>query len=356
MTTRIRDLTTITDHLLGKGWFRDIGAYVLVDGQFGSTGKGLLAHVMAYAAMGHVNAIVTNAGPNSGHTTIMEDGEVIMTQQIPVMSVVLSRMGMNDDVRTFLNGGAVVDLDILMAEVDKYDVHPYVHSAAAMITSDIKNTFGTGSMDAIASTGKGVGQAMAGKVLRMGNVAKNHVHDLVTYNKHNFGDEVVFVETAQGFSLGYNEGFYPYCTSRSCTVGQALADADIHPHHLQKSIMAIRTYPIRVGNTGLGDSGPCYSDQKEIEWTQIGQTPELTTVTKRVRRLFTFSTIQYKEALEANRPDAIFLNFCNYLTEEQLEQTIEKVQNVYYEVMRKPLETLLLGFGPSPSEVELYHG
>ena len=63
-----------------------------------------------------------------------------------------------------------------------------------------------------------------------------------------------------------------------------------------------------------GTSGACYDDQKEIEWTDIGQEPELTTVTKKVRRLFTFSHQQMKDAMWECAPNKLFLNFVNYDT------------------------------------------
>jgi len=56
------------------------------------------------------------------------------------------------------------------------------------------------------------------------------------------------MEVSQGFSLGINSEFYPKVTSRECTVMQGLADARIAPSKLAKTYMAIRTYPIRVGD------------------------------------------------------------------------------------------------------------
>jgi len=67
-------------------------------------------------------------------------------------------------------------------------------------------------------------------------------------------------------------------------------------------------HPIRVG----GNSGGFYSDQEEIKFGDIGQKDEFTTVTGRLRRVFTWSQLQIEEAVMACQPDIVFLNFCNY--------------------------------------------
>jgi len=100
-----------------------------------------------------------------------------------------------------------------------------------------------------------------------------------------------------------------------------------------------RTYPIRVANrfdthgTQVGYSGPCYDDQLEISFEEIGQKTELTTVTKLPRRIFTFSCKQIEEAIEYNGAREIFLNFVNYCRFEDevrdIVQSIERVPNTY---------------------------
>jgi adenylosuccinate synthase len=127
------------------------------------------------------------------------------------------------------------------------------------------------------------------------------------------------MEVAQGFSLGINSEFYPNVTSRECTVMQGLADARIPARALMRTYMAIRTYPIRVGNTVTGYSGDWYSDQEEISWEDLGVPPELTTVTKRIRRVATFSNYQFADAIRANDPDFVFVNFLNYLKDEEAQ-------------------------------------
>jgi hypothetical protein len=66
----------------------------------------------------------------------------------------------------------------------------------------------------------------------------------------------------------------------------------------------------------IGDSGPCYQDQHETTFEALGVEPELTTVTKRVRRIFTWSKNQYQLACSINRPTCTMLTFCDYITDD----------------------------------------
>lgn len=135
-------------------------------------------------------------------------------------------------------------------------------------------------------------------------------------------------EGSQGFSLCINHGsHYPFCTSRSTTALQNVADMGIPPKHVGDVILVIRPAPIRVGNViedgkTVGYSGDCYPDHKETTWAEIAKAAgapeevtkgELTTVTKRLRRVFTFSNMQLIEAAAINGATQIALNFANYI-------------------------------------------
>lgn len=378
-------MNDVINDMLPKQWFDEPGAYVLVDGQFGSTGKGLLAGYLACKGAGKITHVTTNAGPNSGHTAYLDGGRKVCTQQIPVASVFLEEMGYN--VTTLINGGAIIDRDILLREVQEWfqgyapGEHPIlVHPAAALICAQDRLDDGA-TLNAIAGTGKGVGAALARKIRRVPGhdpvIASEVYPPFVTYETRgpngrvpsdvvgeyprikswdapwDWTKDVVFVETAQGFSLGVNSAkFYPHVTSRETTVMQALADARIPAQMLRGVVMTLRTFPIRVGNT-QGSSGDCYSDQEETTWEALGLEPELTTVTKRVRRVFTWSRQQFKEAVAANMPDMLFLNFCNYLDEEALDTLVADMLDDYREVMGGSPDTILLGYGPHTKDIKL---
>lgn len=357
-------------------WFEAPGAYVLVDGQFGSTGKGLLAAVLAEAGRGKITKVTTNAGPNSGHTAYWNGAsggfsnkegyqpEKIMTQQVPVASVFLEKMG-EKKVETIINAGAIIDQTILAREIEAYlDYRRVLIHPNAAVIDEVDREYDQKTVSAIASTGKGTGPAAARKLLRhdYGAVAGAVYHPQLAPegfpgrswdNLWDWRKDVVFVETAQGFSLGLNTArFFPNVTSRECTVMQALADARIPAQALRRVAACYRTFPIRVGNTE-NSSGGCYEDQREITWEEVGVEPELTSVTKRVRRVFTWSDIQYRESLAANRPDLLFFNFMNYLSEDQRRPFIKKALMTYFDVMGCAPEMVMVGMGPYVKDVQL---
>lgn len=347
---------SVVSSLSLAGMFWSKGVYVLFDGQFGSTGKGLAADLLEqydHKINCHVDVVGTNAGPNSGHTAILEDGSRVFTQQIPVFSACRGLRSAAKQPMTMFNGGAILDMVYVDAESKQYNVSPVIHSSAAMITEETVGMFSSDSLDKIASTGKGVGQAMAAKVLRVPGATyggnSGYPYAEIKGNPDYCGN-VVLLECAQGFSLGINSGFYPYTTSRECGASQALADAGASPRDYQGGMMVVRTYPIRVGSTDKGDSGPCFPDQTETSWEALNLSRELTSVTKRVRRVFTFSMMQFEMSYRANRPSVVLLNFCNYMTDPELEQLTTKIRHVLDHGVE-----LLMGFGPKTSQVITHH-
>jgi adenylosuccinate synthase len=117
--------------------------------------------------------------------------------------------------------------------------------------------------------------------------------------------------------------------------------------------MTMRTYPIRVGNIYKNDhptegmigwSGPWYHDQRELQWRDLGLSPETTTVTKRPRRVASFSFVQYRTAVRALRPDYVFLNFVNYMDNLSAVALIDKIGEIGPEVTH-------VGWGPKITDV-----
>ncbi len=339
----------ITAELEGAGFFQSPGAYFVVDGQYGSTGKGLVAGMLAELFHDMVDRVTTNAGPNSGHTSYFGDEKIVL-QQLPTFSVVARKM--KSYIPTYINGGAVIDVDILNREATEYNLSPMIHPAAAVIDDADGDGEKAGLTEKIGSTGKGVGAALSRKVARSGHsVAQGSMRlreQMCELGQMpNIASDVVFCEVSQGYSLGINAGFYPYCTSRDCTVAQALNDAQMHPSDYRDSIMVVRTYPIRVA----GNSGPHYHDQEEITWADLGQTPEITTVTKKVRRIFTWSNQQFRDAVRANRPGIIFINFMNYLPRDTHKEFVRNAIWLYRLEMGRAPKAVLLGMGATSDDI-----
>lgn len=342
-------------------------ASVLFDGQFGSTGKGL-----AGAWVGENNQVdwcTTNASANAGHTSII-DGKTYVLFHIP-SSYLTSRL--HRFTRIYINAGAIIDVDVLNKEIEELGINYseiFVDpNAAVILDTDGQNEKQRSSAATkIASTQKGVGSALARKVLRDGPNLGKYISQSgkkikfqlrpVSLNRELAEDKSVMVEVPQGFSLGVDAGFYPYCTSRNCHPMQGLSDAGIHPSFFYKSMAVLRTYPIRVGNImqegrQIGYSGPVFQDQTERTWEEIGVPPELTTVTKRVRRVFEFSALQYAQMFEHCRPDLVFLNFCNYINNRQkLENIVAAMDQVERRAGKQTLK--YYGYGPRSQDIREY--
>ena len=332
-------------------WFDKPGVYSLFDGQYGSSGKGLLAAWLASTYRNEIKAVTTNAGPNSGHTFVW-DNDKITLHQLPVSGVVLHNLGRQ--VPIYLNAGAVIDIDSLKSERSEHQI-PFeflrVHCNAAIIKHRHKDK-NTG----IASTGQGVGPAMMDKLSRQ--------EEAVFYGQPSTNFKImagpiplndpILMEVPQGFSLGLNQRFYPHVTTRECTPAQGLLDAGIPFQEHRKSIAAVRTYPIRTGNLGEHSSGPCYDDQIEISWDDLKRLPEISSTSKRQRRVFTWSWNQFGDMLRATRPDALFINFLNYLDGREAQQRfINQVVMEYKIVMGREPDFVLGGYSPRIADIRV---
>lgn len=362
--------------------------HIICDLQFGSTGKGLFAGYLAHQV--HPDTLVCAWGPNAGHTFVDGAGNKYVHTMIPNGVVAPSVK------RVLIGPGAVIDPDAMSREwisgADRGRAELMIHESAAVVTQDHRDReakYGFG----IGSTMKGVGEAAVQKIRRR---MQNGTYNLAKWalRQHPLGanlvsaeaydravdeSEVMVLEGAQGFSLSMNQGFYPYTTSRECTVHQLLSDCSLPALRGQVRVYGVaRTYPIRVANrfrvcepcggsgkekqdpgvvgnlacsycdglgrAQVGTSGPCYPDQEEIEWESIGQEPELTTVTKLPRRLFTFSHQQIEDAIRMNGVHGVFLNFCNYVpSDDELEVMIKRINN--------HAEVKWTGWGPSINDV-----
>lgn len=343
----------------------------IVDLQFGSTGKGLIA---GYLSQKNDYDLVVSANmPNAGHTFVDSAGRAWVNKVLPsgVYSPSLKVIA--------IGPGAVFDPQQLIKELGELEARGItqpklvIHPCAGLLMDGHKQAEQQ-SLSSISSTMQGSMEAMVHKMRR----PMSDVSNLAMHNKDILGplfqavaaydewfnivgsSQNILMEGSQGYSLGINAGFYPYCTSRDCTVWRLIADCGMFVTDQLKVIGSARLHPIRVGNTATGFSGPCYSDQQELTWEQLGQTPERTTVTQRIRRVFTFSQKQIREAIIANRVDEVFLNFCNYDNREafkvagyinSLREEMDAIRGVPDFI--RPVGSLVkyMGFGPQAEDV-----
>jgi adenylosuccinate synthase len=343
-------------------------ASVLIGGQWGSEAKGCAAAWLAYNCP-DFDIYTTNAGAQAGHTSTHQ-GKTRVVFHLPTTPLVARDLG-RAGATIYLNSGAIIDPEGLYDEMHKEYIREaeldnifkfYIHPMAAIITKDCKEAEMAkySKQTEISSTRKGVGESLANKILRKSRLAGRYYSlggfsapfiRRLDLNQQLQAGRSVMVEVPQGVSLSLSHsGFYPYVTSRDCTVTDGLAAAGIHPSFLGKTMMVLRTFPIRVGNLEGYTSGPCYPDQEEIQWSDIEVEPEITTVTKRVRRVFTFSKLQIVDSFRLCRPDYVFLSFCNYVkTQQDLDRIIASIYDAA-EIVGIYYPHIIFQYGPDVTQ------
>lgn len=328
---------------------------VIIDLQFGSTGKGALAGYLA--ANSNYDVVVSANMPNAGHTFIDAKGQRMVHKVLP------SGISSPDLQWVLIGPGAVLNFERLAFEIDQarrfgYKFKVGIHENAVVLSDHHKELEGGNNYHSIGSTQQGSAEAMMAKIRRdaansplvrdiLGldcSVVVSHSKYLDILHRANH----ILAEGAQGYSLGINAGFWPYCTSRDCTPARFCADMLIPMSWVKDIYGSARTYPIRVGGT----SGPGYRDQEEITWDKLGVTPERTTVTNRERRVFTFSRRQIWEAMFVCQPTSVFLNFCNYMETKthELGKIIDTIDWFGRELGCGGVE--YLGWGPTVNDIK----
>jgi adenylosuccinate synthase len=325
---------------------------VLFGGQFGSEGKGLIASYLA--GREHFNLATTDAGPNAGHTAIY-NGNPLITFHLPMVGVLTPGCVL------WLNGGAIINPDILIKEIETMEtVHGIeiksrllIHPDAAVIEPCdlVEEIESLGPMARISSTQKGVGAAARRRMGRGAHVAKDFKElkrfcAVVTPQRW----PRVVVEVAQGYSLSINSGFYPYTTFRCCSPAQGLMNASIPTTAPHKVWAVLRVNPIRVGSLPGGHSGDVFPDQHETTWEALGQAPQYTTVTNRLRRVFSYSRMQVDKMIRETAPTHILINFAQTQTPGWLDITTQYIYQTYRDY-GLPTPEIYYGYGPAPADI-----
>lgn len=291
---------------------------IVVGGQYGSEGKGKVAHYLAREM--NAKFAVRCGGPNSGHTVIDKQGNTRIFQQLPTAAIL-------PDVKLVICSGSYIDLGILFREINETNVDDtrlIIDPDAVIVSEELKEReTKSGLVESIGSTGSGTGAAVAARINRERSLlfAKNIpelkpfisdvpklLRNALDYNKR------IIIEGTQGFGLSPSHSrHYPYVTSRDTTAAAFLAETGLSPVDVDDVVMTLRAFPIRVG----GPSGPL---EKEIDWETITlngnhkkEIIEKTSVTQKVRRVALFSPDVVRKAIVVNKPTRIVLNHLDYL-------------------------------------------
>lgn len=335
---------------------------VLVGGGYGSEGKG---QIVSYLAAEY-DVLMRVGGPNAGHKVWMEP--------TPYAFHSLPSGALHSDAKLLIGPGAVINVDILRREINEceVDIDRLAVDPQCMVIEQEDIDWERKTIEhSIGSTAQGVGHATARRILgRHGGVrlAKD-IADLKPYVRSTrealdwafYRGERVLLEGTQGTGLSLYHGEYPYVTSRDSSVGGCLAEAGIAPGRVRKIVLVTRTYPIRVQNPEGGTSG---NMGIEIDWDTVaarsGLDPaelrhyEITTTTKRSRRVAEFNWELLRTAASINAPTDIALTFVDYLNKanqnaqrfDQLDiPTIRFIEEVE-RVAAAPVSLISNGFGP----------
>jgi adenylosuccinate synthase len=337
-------------------------ASFVVDFQYGSTGKGKVAFHEARNL--DIRHFVRTGGPNSGHTIHREDGELLSFRQLGAGAVL-------PGVVNYIAAGCVVDVERLRLECDQARLpsRRLFIDPRAVIKLPSDSEAEAGNVGAMGTTASGNGEAMVRRIRRQGDVllagglqgleALGQVQSVapLLHSLFRRGEPVV-VEGVQGFELSlFHSTKYPFCTARDTTVAAFASEVGIAPKQIGKIIGVMRSFPIRVG----GNSGPM---PNEITWEEVARRsgapaarPELTTVTKRLRRVAEFDFDAIKRACDYNSPDTLAIMGADNIRYEDLgKRTFEELSNptkefVYSVEDYTGVRVEYIGTGPHTEEI-----
>ena len=286
---------------------------VVVGAQYGSEGKGAICGHLSRIPGAPVTCIRVG-GPNAGHTVLGVGPEGSRhpwrLRTIPVAAVT------NPDADLIISAGSEIDISVLLFEAEMLEDYGHkvwarlhIDGQATVLTEAHINTESDMNLhERLGSTGKGIGAARAARLLRTAPLwheqtalhekFNNHPADTAKVARlHLDRGHHVIIEGTQGYGLGLHAGHYPQCTTSDARAIDFLSMAGINPWNANvghfKIYAVARTNPIRVA----GNSGPL---KGETTWEALGLEPELTTVTRKVRRVGDWDTELVRDAFHAN--------------------------------------------------------
>lgn len=292
---------------------------IIFGGQFGSEGKGKVAHYFTIKEQAHY--CVRVGGPNSGHT-VYRGNEKLIFRILPTGII-------EKDTIAILPAGAYIDLNILQQEMKVCGIEKerlLIDENAIIVTEDMRMAERKSNLrERIGSTSSGTGEAVIKRILREdeGILAKS-IAELKPYicdtkrvmrEACDIGENIV-VEGTQGYGLSLlHSNCYPYVTSRDTSAAAILAETGLSPFDVENIVMVVRAFPIRVS----GNSGPL---PDEIDWDTLRKESgrqedltEYTSCTNRIRRVARFNRDVVNRSIIANKPNVIVLNHFDYFAD-----------------------------------------
>lgn len=300
--------------------------WVVVGGQFGGEGKGKISAFITRDE--EIDICIRCGGPNSGHTFVADDGSTMLLRQLPTGYI-------RPQTRLLIPAGALVDLEVLKYEIDAFGIDPkrvgVDRNAMIIEESDKQSEVRLQLRERLSSTLCGVGSAVARRALRSTDVRTAQVaskqipwlQELITNVSEEANSALdhgkrVLVEGTQGSGLSlYHSDSYPKATSRDTTTAGFLSEVGLSPVLVTEIVLVLRTFPIRVAGE---QAGPL---KDEITWEILQKESgyphpihEMTTVSKKLRRIGRFDWELAHTAAILNRPTMVAVNGLDYISFE----------------------------------------
>jgi len=282
-------------------------ADIIVDLQYGDSGKGKVAHHLLKDG-DYTHCIRYNGGCNAGHT-IYHEGKKFVTHHIPA--------GVFFGVKSIIGPGCVVNLEQFFKELKELEEggievsdKVFIANNAHIITDEhlAEDSYDT----AIGTTKRGNGPAYRDKYGRQG-VRAEEVPELSAYvvdmyrELHWTTGAVVLCEGAQGFGLDIDWGDYPYVTSSHCTAAGALLNG-IPPTAVRRVWGVAKAYETYVGAKKFQPKSQTFSLLQKIG-NEYGAT------TGRPRQCNWMNVSLLRQALDINGVTDLVINKVDILQE-----------------------------------------
>lgn len=241
----------------------DVEADIVVDLQYGDTGKGKVTHFLCTKRR-YTHVIRYNGGGNAGHT-IFHKGKKFVTHQIPA--------GVFWGIRSVIGNGCVVDPVQFLKEIKELEAGGvktkgkiFIARNAHIVTEANKREDNKDKR--IGTTKRGNGPAYRDKYGRTGiraesvKALKPYLIDL--YEEFFGKDHIrILCEGAQGFGLDIDWGDYPFVTSSHCMAGGAVLNA-IPPQAIKEVWGVSKVYETYVGSKKFEPPDVVFKKIREI--------------------------------------------------------------------------------------------
>ncbi len=225
----------------------NVEADVIVDLQYGDSGKGKVAHFLCKTGK-YTHVLRYNGSGNAGHT-IYHHGKKYVTHQVPA--------GVFWGIPSVIGPGCVIDPDQFLQEVRELE-EGGISTAGKLFVAKNTHVISKAHREedagdkTIGTTKRGNGPAYRDKYARKSERAESipelqpYLIDLYEELYHKGKRIRVLGEGAQGFGLDIDWGDYPYVTSSHCTVAGFLLNG-FPPSSVRRVWGVAKIYETYVG-------------------------------------------------------------------------------------------------------------